>query len=179
VGVVGGMPVAEVNRVVNAFIAGAKEARPDVKVFVAFINSWYDPDKAGAAAEAQIAAGADLLFGERSGVIEVAKKHGLMAFGNMQDQSALGPETVVTGPVWNMGPTVTYAVSQVRAGSFTAQDLKDFSMMAKGGAKLAPYTEHFTNTLPPTVVSEINDRSAKIMSGLFRVPILEETPVGD
>ncbi len=52
-------------------------------------------------------------------------------------------------------------------------------MMAKGGAKLAPYTEHFKNTLPPTVIAEINERSAKIMSGLFRVPIIEERPVGD
>ncbi len=179
VGVVGGMKVAEVNRVVNAFVQGVKETKPDAKVFVGFIDSWFDKAKAAAEAEKQIAAGADLLFAERAGVIEVATQHKVFAFGNMLDQSGLGPQTVITGPVWNMSPTVTYVVNQVKGKTFTAQDLKDFSMMAKGGARLAPYSEHFKNTLPPNVVTEVNERSAKIMSGLFRVPILEETPTGD
>jgi len=38
IGVVGGMPVPEVNRIVNAFIAGAKFINPDAKVLVACQN---------------------------------------------------------------------------------------------------------------------------------------------
>ncbi len=38
-----------------------------------------------------------------------------------------------------MTPTVEYVINQVKAGTFTAQDLKDFSMVAKGGATLAPF----------------------------------------
>ncbi len=62
-----------------------------------------------------------------------------IAFGAMSDQTELGPEYVVSGPVWNMTPTVEYIISQVNANSFTAQDLKDFSMVGKGGASLAPF----------------------------------------
>jgi len=80
-----------------------------------------------------------VLFAERFGVIEAAVENDLFAFGNMSDQNELGPDNVLTGPVWNMEPTVDYVIEQVNAGSFTSQDLKDFSMMAKGGSSLAEY----------------------------------------
>jgi basic membrane lipoprotein Med (substrate-binding protein (PBP1-ABC) superfamily) len=43
VGVVAAMPIPEVDRLVNAFIAGAKNTNPNIKVLVSFINSFYDP----------------------------------------------------------------------------------------------------------------------------------------
>lgn len=175
IGVVGGYPVPEVNRIVNAFIVGAKEANPDAKVQVTFLNSWFDPAAAKEAALAQISAGADVLFAERFGVIEAAQEKGLLAFGNMSDQNSLAPETVVTGPVWNMDPTVQYIIKQVAGGTYTAQDLKDFSMMAKGGSSLAPLYG-FEKTLPAELVELVKKREGEIMSGLFRVPIDENTP---
>jgi basic membrane lipoprotein Med (substrate-binding protein (PBP1-ABC) superfamily) len=60
IGVVGGFPVPEVNRIVNAFIAGAKSVNPDVEVKTSFINSWFDPAAAKEAALAQIDSGADV-----------------------------------------------------------------------------------------------------------------------
>src|SRR3989338_6895181 len=139
VGVVAAMPVPEVNRLINAFTQGAKETNPGVKVKVAFINSWFDPAVAKEAALALIDAGADVLYAERFGVIEAAQEKGLLAFGNMSDQNSIAPDTVITGPVWNMTPTVQYVLGQVGGGTYTAQDLKDFSMYAKGGASLADW----------------------------------------
>ena len=80
-GVVGGYPVPEVNRIVNAFIDGAQETNPDVDVKVTFLNSWFDPAAAKEAALAQVGSGADVLFAERFGVIDVAADSGLLAFG--------------------------------------------------------------------------------------------------
>lgn len=175
IGVVGGLPVPEVNRIVNAFIEGAKESNPDVNVQVSFINSWFDPAAAKEAALAQIDAGADVLFAERFGVIEAAKEKGLYAFGNMSDQNSLAPDTVITGPVWDMKPTVRYVISQVAGDTYTAQDLKDFSMMGKGGASLAPL-HGFEETLDADLVALVRQREDEIATGLFRVPINEETP---
>jgi basic membrane protein A and related proteins len=175
IGVVGGYPVPEVNRIVNAFIVGAKETNPEVNVQVTFLNSWFDPAAAKEAALAQVSAGADVLFAERFGVIEAAQENGLLAFGNMSDQNSLAPETVITGPVWNMKPTVQYIIKQVAGGTYTAQDLKDFSMMAKGGASLAPLYD-FETSLPADVVELVKQREQEIMTGLFRVPIDENTP---
>lgn len=175
IGVVGGYPVPEVNRIVNAFIVGATEANPNAKVMVSFINSWFDPPAAKEAALAQLDAGADMLFAERFGVIEAAAERGAYAFGNMSDQNSLAPDTVITGPVWHLEPLVRYVVDQVSKGSFTAQDLKDFTMMGKGGASLAPF-HGFEATLPADLKALVQAKEDEIVGGLFRVPINEDTP---
>jgi len=175
VGVVGGYPVPEVNRLVNAFIAGAKEVNPDVKVLVTFLNSWFDPAAAKEAALAQIDAGADVLYAERFGVIEAAAENDMWAFGNMSDQNELAPEYVVSSAVWNMNPTVRYVINQVASGAYTSQDLKDFSMVAKGGADLAPF--HDTESkLPADLLKLVQEREEQIKTGLFRVNIDEAQP---
>lgn len=176
VGVVGGMPVPEVNRIVNAFIAGAKSVNPEVDVKTTFINSWFDPAAAKEAAIAQIDAGADVLFAERFGVIEAAAEKGLYAFGNMSDQKELSPEHVVSSPVWNMNPTVEYIIKQVKGGTYTSQDLKDFSMVAKGGATLAPINEAVTGGIPADLLAQVKAKEEEIVKGIFRVDITESQP---
>jgi basic membrane protein A and related proteins len=178
IGIVGGYPVPEVNRITNAFINGAQEVNPDVEAKVTFINSWFDPAAAKEAALAQIDAGADVLFAERFGVIEAAAENNLYSFGNMSDQTELAPESVVSGPVWNMTPTVRYVIEQVEAGSYTAQDLKDFSMVAKGGADLAPINTDVQGGIPQELVSKVQKREKQIEKGLFRVDIDEAQPSG-
>lgn len=175
IGVVGGYPVPEVNRIVNAFVDGVKESNPDAKVLVTFINSWFDPPAAKEAALAQVDAGADVLFAERFGVIEAAVEKKVWAFGNMSDQNELGPEVVLTGPVWNMAPTVEYVIQQIKAGSYTAQDLKDFSMMGKGGAALAPY-HGLDAKIPAATLELVKQRQNEIQKGLYRVNIDEAAP---
>jgi len=177
IGVVGGHPVPEVNRIVNGFIDGVHEVSPDAQVLVTFINSWFDPPAAKEAALAQIDAGADVLFAERFGVIEAAVEHGLWAFGNMSDQNELGPENVLSSPAWNMKPTIQYIIQQVNAGSYTAQDLKDFNMMGKGGASLAPF-HGLESQIPAEVLSLVKQREEEIKTGLFRVNIDEAQPAG-
>lgn len=176
IGVVGGMPVPEVNRIVNAFIAGAEEVNPDVDVKTSFINSWFDPAAAKEAALAQVDAGADVFFAERFGVIEAAAENDFYAFGNMSDQRELAPEYVVSGPVWHMEPTVQYIISQVAGGTYTSQDLKDFSMVAKGGAELAPINEDVTGGIPKDLIDMVKTKEEGIVSGLFRVNIDEAQP---
>jgi basic membrane lipoprotein Med (substrate-binding protein (PBP1-ABC) superfamily) len=175
VGVVAAMPIPEVNRLVNAFEQGALEANPKVSIRVTYINSFFDPATAKEAALAQIDAGADVLYAERFGVIDAAKERKVLVFGNMVDQNSLAPDNVVTGPVWSMAPTVAYLLKQVKAGAYTAQDLKDFSMMAKGGATLAPL-HSFEKSLPKAVVDLVMKRQDEILKGKFRVEINEKAP---
>ena len=177
-GIVGGIPVPEVNRIVNAFIAGAQSVNPKIQAKVNFINSWFDPAAAKEAALSQISAGADILFAERAGVIEAAAEKGLLVFGNQMDQKAISPEFVVTSNVWNMRPTVNYILDQVKAGSYTAQDLKDFSMVAKGGATLAEINTGVTGGVPADVVAKAQAVMDSIKSGVFRVDVNEGIPAG-
>lgn len=177
-GVVAGYPVEEVNRIVNAFKMGVKKTNPSAKVKVAFINSWFDPVKAKEYALAMIGEGADILYAERAGVIEAAKEKGVYAIGNMLDQYEEGPDTVITSVVWDMWPLVRYVITSVRNGNFVAMDLGEWTMMAKGGARLAPF-RNFDDKIPQDVKQEINEITEKIKMGLYRVPIDENMPTSD
>src|SRR5581483_9196017 len=157
VGSVAAMDIPEVDRLVNAFCAGAKDANKAVKCKVTFIGSFFDPPKAKEAALAQIGAGVDAIFAERFGVIEAAKEKGIVAFSNMSDQASLAPDTVVTGPVWDMWPTIQAAIKQVQAGVYTAQDFGSFSFMAKGGATLAPLHD-WEKKLPADVLAALKQK---------------------
>ena len=178
IGVVAGMAIPEINRLVNAFKAGAKDVNKKVKCKVSFIGSFFDPPKAKEAALAQIEDGVDVIYAERFGVIEAAKEKHILAISNMSDQSKLGPDTVITGPVWDMWPTVKYVVGLVKAGVFTAQDFGSFSYMSKGGCYLAPYHK-WEKKLPAEVKQLVEKRKKEILAGTFRVDIDESMPKSD
>lgn len=175
VGVVAAMPIPEVNRLVNAFKAGVLETNPKAKVRVTYINSFFDPATAKDAALALIDSGADVLYAERFGVIEAAAAKKVYVFGNMTDQNSIAPDWVITGPVWNMSPTVNYLLKQIAAGAYTAQDLKDFSGMAKGGSLLAPFHD-VDKKLPKDLIDKVLKRQAELVKGTFRVEIDEKAP---
>lgn len=177
-GVVAAIPIGEVNRLVNAFKAGALKVNPKVKVKIAYIGGWFDPPKAKEAAIAQIEAGADLIYAERFGVFEAAKEKGVLAFGNMSDQNALAPDVVITGPVWDMYPTIKFAIEMVQKKAWVSMDLGEWSMMGKGGSRLAPY-HAFEKTLPVNVLKEVSDIEQKIINGTYRVPVDEQKPMSD
>ena len=76
IGMVGGYAIPEVNRLMNAFMEGARETNPDVRFLVNFIDSWYDPPKAKESAFAMMDAGADVMYAERFGVSDAAVERG-------------------------------------------------------------------------------------------------------
>jgi basic membrane lipoprotein Med (substrate-binding protein (PBP1-ABC) superfamily) len=96
----------------------------------------------------------------------------------MSDQAELGPDTVITGPIWDMYPTVEHIIKLVRAGVFTAQDFGGFSYMAKGGSYLAPYHK-FEDKLPADVKDMVAKRQGEIIEGTFRVDVSESAPKSD
>src|SRR5690606_30140849 len=106
IGMVGGFPIPEVNRLMNAFMAGVREMSPDTKFQVSFIGSWFDPPKAKETAFPMIEAGADLLYAERFGVSDAAKERGVLSVGNVIDTQADYPDTVVASALWHFEPTL-------------------------------------------------------------------------
>ena len=178
IGSVAAMDIPEVARLVNAFCAGAKEVNPEVACKVTFIGSFFDPPKAKEAALAQIDAGVDVIYAERFGVIEAAQERGILAISNMSDQSSLAPDTVITGPVWDMWPTIQAAVRQVQAGVYTAADFGSYSYMAAGGSRLAPLHDWETK-LPAEVLTLLHEKEQAILDGSLRVPVNESTPVSE
>jgi basic membrane lipoprotein Med (substrate-binding protein (PBP1-ABC) superfamily) len=178
VGVVAGKSDTQVHRAINAYIQGVKDANPAAKVKVTFIESWYDPPKAKQAALAQIAAGADLIWAEREGAIAGAREKGVLAFGNLVDQTAEGPETVLTGPVWSMTPLIDHVTKLSGAGMIRAENYIDFSSLARGGAVLAPW-HGWNEKLPADVLELVRERQNAIKVGAIVISPSADRPAGE
>ena len=175
IGMVGGYPIPEVNRLMNAFMAGVKETAPDAKFQVAFIGSWFDPPKAKETAFAQIDGGADLLYAERFGVSDAAKEKGVLAIGNVIDTQADYPDTVVASALWHFEPTLDKAIAEVKAGSFKAADYGVYSFMKEGGCSLAPLGT-FEGKVPADVMAKVAEKEKAIKDGSFTVEIDDAEP---
>jgi basic membrane protein A and related proteins len=175
IGMVGGYPIPEVNRLMNAFVAGVKETAPDTKFQVAFIGSWFDPPKAKETAFAQIDGGADLLYAERFGVSDAAKERGILAVGNVIDTQADYPETVVASALWHFEPTLDKAIAEVKAGTFKAEDYGVYSFMKNGGCSLAPLGT-FEGKVPADVMAKVAEKEKAIKDGSFTVEINDAEP---
>lgn len=175
IGMVGGFPIPEVNRLMHAFMAGVKEMAPDTKFQVAFIGSWFDPPKAKETAFAQIDAGADIMYAERFGVSDAAKERNILAIGNVIDTQADYPETVVASALWHFEPTLDHAIAMVKAGTFKAENYGQFSFMKEGGCSLAPLGT-FEGKVPEEAMKLVAEREAAIKAGSFTVAINDEEP---
>ena len=173
IGMVGGYPIPEVNRLMNAFMDGAREVRPETKFLVTFIGSWYDPPKAKEAAFAMMDSGADIMYAERYGVSDAAKERKVLAIGNVIDTQKEYPGTVVASALWHMEPTIDRAIGMVKAGTFEAADYGPYSFMTQGGASLAPIDPKIVDDKTLTAVKA---REQEIRDGLFRVNVNDSEP---
>jgi basic membrane lipoprotein Med (substrate-binding protein (PBP1-ABC) superfamily) len=175
IGMVGGFPIPEVNRLMHAFMAGAREVNPKVEFSVTFINSWFDPPKAKEAAFAMIDKGADVMYAERFGVSDAAKERGKLAIGNVINTQDQYPDTVVASALWNMEPTIDRALKMVKDGKFTAEDYGQYSMMKHKGSELSPLGT-FEKKVPAEIVAKVKARQAEILAGKFTVKVNDTQP---
>ncbi|WP_341678451.1 BMP family protein [Niveibacterium sp. SC-1] len=175
IGMVGGYPIPEVNRLMHAFMAGAQEINPKVKFTVSFIGSWFDPPKAKEAAFAMIDKGADVLYAERFGVSDAAKERGKLAIGNVINTQDKYPDTVVASALWNMEPTIDAALAKVKTGKFAAEDYGQYSLMKAKGSELAPLGS-FEKKVPAELVAKVKAKEKAILDGSFKVKVVESEP---
>ena len=175
IGMVGGDAIPEVNRLMHAFMDGARSINPDVKFLVNFIDSWYDPPKAKESAFAMMDAGADIMYAERFGVSDAAVERGIKAIGNVIDTSADYPNTILSSAIWHMEPTINRAISKVADGTFEASDYGQYSFMGYGGGSLVLDE----SLVPANVVSKVQEVEADIRAGMFRVNVNDARPVSD
>jgi len=175
IGMVGGYAIPEVNRLMHAFMDGAREVNPEVKFLVNFIDSWYDPPKAKESAFAMMDAGADIMYAERFGVSDAAVERKVKAIGNVIDTSADYPETILASALWHMEATIDRAIANVAGGTFEAADYGQFSFMSYGGGSLVLDDK----LVPADVVTAVKAREEEILGGLFRVNVNDARPESD
>ena len=182
VGVVGQFPSHDVNDQINGFFAGAKSVNPDVKQKVAFIESWYDPAKAELFTNAQIAAGADVIF-QLVESFETCEKAGIKCFGNYVDHGATSPKSVVASAMISWTEDLKWAIDQwydhaANGTPYNGNTEERWKSMANGGSSLSGYNA-YDEKLPDELKAEIADLTMQITSGEFVVSVDLATPTSD
>src|SRR5436190_157521 len=139
-GYIGSYPIPEVISGINAMMLGAQSVRPDMKVKIIWVNTWYDPGKEAAAARALADQGADILtqHTDSAAATQFANERGIFSFGQDSDMIKFGPKSQLTAIVENWGP---YYIDRVQL----ALDQKWTSADFWGGlnsklVQMAPYT---------------------------------------
>lgn len=167
IGAVAAFPVPNVNSPLNSWIEGAKSVNADVDAQVTYLESWFDPAKAREAAEAQVAAGADMLYAERFGPFEAAQANeGVYAFGHFSNQNAIAPDVVLASAEARWDPALASLIDawydHVANGTpYDAPMERIMFTMADGGADIS----ELSDLVPTDVADAVNAARDQILSG--------------
>ena len=167
VGYVGAMPTANITSEVNAFERGVKSVNPDCEVVVSYMETWYDPVKAKECANAQISMGADIVFGERDGVIQACQEAGIYAMAEKLDQSEIAPETVIAQSIVRWDNTLKEVFELVRQGAFENRYYTRYE-----GAMTDGVCEVWINedVVPANIVEQARTVEQQIIDGTLTIP---------
>jgi len=122
-GFVASFPIPEVLRNINAFTLGAQSVNPKIRTRVVWVNTWFDPEKEGAAAQELINKGADVLLQntDSTAVLQTAEKNGKYAFGWDSDMSSFAPKAHLASNIVDWGPYYKKAVKEVIDGTWKGE----------------------------------------------------------
>ncbi len=122
-GFVGSFPIPEVLRNINAFTLGAQSVNPNIRTRVVWVNSWFDPEKEGAAAQELLNSGADVLLQntDSTAVLQTAERAGKFAFGWDSDMSGYAPKAHLASNIVDWGPYYKQTIKEVLDGSWAGE----------------------------------------------------------
>jgi len=171
IGFVGGIEIPPVIKYRKGYENGAENVNPDVKVLGVYIDSFTAPDRGKAAAEAQIADGADVIFGAGgptgSGGIVAAMEKEVFGIGVDQDEYYT---TMGGGPAPYL---LTSAMKRVDNGVYDG--IKAFvegtfeggiymGTVANGGIDYAPFHDA-ADKVPDDVKERLDEIMGKLGDG--------------
>jgi simple sugar transport system substrate-binding protein len=172
VGYIGSYPIPEVISGINAFMLGAQSVRPDMKVKIIWVNSWYDPGKEADAAKALVDQGADILtqHTDSPAAMQIAEARGIQAFGQDSDMAKFGPRAQLTAIVNDWAPYYTQRIQAALDGKWATGDT--WGGLNSGLVKMAPYAN-----MPDDVKAMAMATEAAIKAGQlhpFKCPVMAQ-----
>ena len=159
IGFVGSHPIPEIISNINAATLGAQSVNPDITVQVVWINSWFDPAKDTAAADALYNNGVDVFFTttDSPSVVMLAQKKTtankpLWGMGNDAPMNSFGPDRYATGPMFNWDVYYKHVMESVENGTWKV-DTPSWGM-EKGCVDLSPWGPNVPESVKYHVESE-------------------------
>lgn len=122
IGYVAAFPIPEVIRGINAFALGVQATNPDATVEVAWTSTWFGIAEEGAAAQALIDSGSDVLSMHQDSTATGAaiSDAGGTFIGYHSDMSAQVP-AYLTAPVWDWTNRYSDIIEAAKAGTYTPE----------------------------------------------------------
>lgn len=120
IGIVGPIEVGDAKLYVDGYQAGALAEDAAATVNINYTGSFSDVALAAEAAQAHLAAGADVLTGTAQmvvGAVGVANENDMLWFGTQANQTSLAPDVVVASQVYHWEVSLREMVSQIQAGT--------------------------------------------------------------
>lgn len=174
VGIVAGMEIPPVKKFRNGYEKGVAYVCPDCRVVGVYIDSFTDPARGKAAAESQIAEGADVIFGAGgptgSGAILGAAQQGVYVIGVDQDEylttfkngAEKGADKLLSSAMKRVDNAVYASVMDTVKGTFKGGTIV-FDAKSNG-IGLAPF--HDTEKdIPQEVKAKLDEIYKKMASG--------------
>lgn len=171
-GAVGGVKIPSVASTFTAFEGGARAAKPDVEVVIAYIGGWTDTAAAREATLAQIAGGADVLIHNANeaaaGFFQAVKDSpNVLAFGANKNQNDQAPERVLASATLDVPRALLLVATQVKSGQWKAQPMR-FGL--ESGVVRVEWNEALSDRVPAELRAELDALAAKIATGALEVP---------
>ena len=169
-GYIGSFPIPEVVSGINAMMLGAQSVRPDMKVKIIWVNTWYDPGKEAAAARALADQGADILtqHTDLAAAMQFANERGIFAFGQDFDMIKFGPKAQLTAIINNWTPYYVERVKLALDNKWATGDV--WGGLSSKIVQMAPYTN-----MPDDVKKLAMETEAAITAGTlhpFKCPVI-------
>lgn len=171
IGVIGGVKAPGIDKFIVGFIQGAEAINPDIKVLVAYADSFGDPAKGQQMAKAMFDDGADIVYqvagGTGIGIIEAAKAEGHYAIGVDTDQDGMAPGNVLTSMIKRVDVAVEDIIVNYADGKFPGGEVMDFGL-AQNGVALSDMT-HTKDMIPAAYLEKVDALKADIIAGKIDV----------
>jgi simple sugar transport system substrate-binding protein len=120
IGYVASFPIPEVIQGINSATLAARAVNPNVTMSVVWVNSWYDPGKEAAAAQALLDQGVDVIMQhtDSPAPLQAAAERGFWGFGQSADMHQYAPDAQATGIVDHWGDYYTQRIQAVIDGTW-------------------------------------------------------------
>ncbi len=178
VGAVGAFDFPVLTRQMEGFRLGARYGNQKTKTLSSYINSWEDAGKAKEATQAQLDAGADIVFAATDqaarGVFSAAEGSGDYAIASYADQSSLAPKAILVSVVYDFPKLVKEMV--LKASQDKLEPGKQYRYGLDGYSALIP-NPGLASVVSKETSAKVKALEDDIKAGHVKVPELHK--VGD
>ncbi len=127
IGYIASFPIPEVIRGINSAYLHARAVNPDVQMRVIWVYSWFDPAEEGAAAQALIDQGVDVILQHTDSTAPqaAAQEAGILSFGQASDMFQFAPAPRIASIIDNWAPYYIERVGAALDGTWEQSDRWD------------------------------------------------------